>query len=425
MEQLPQTTVLLPQVDQQANASILEEAKSLLVQGKRFMALDDYQSATDCLEQSCQMFDAFYGVAKRECADAYLEYGLALVALANLEAGSGTDKIMKKAGIEEEEEGEDDEDEDGEGADEEEEGAEDEEQEEEEGENGPKDGANAVQESAEVKENGKSKAEENGDQTKNVEVPMDQSNSQEQKEKTNGVGSKTEPQTSSTSMEQTEPTPGTSNGATGGDKDDESVDNEEATTIEIAWEVLCLAKRLFMTDESLEGRLKLAETLHKIGEISIEWENNDNAVSILEECLKIRTAILKPDDRLIALTYYHLGLAHSFKSDTQNANENFQNAIEVIEKRVASLTEDLEKAKVSQDTVAIGAYQKEINELKELIPEMTMRLDDSKEDGAKSTEALKRTREEMQQEDEEVKKVCLDKTKPVDDISHLVKRKAT
>lgn len=370
-----------------------------MVQGKRFMALDDYQSATDSLEQCCQLFDAYYGVAKRECADAYLEYGLALVALANLEAGSGTDKIMKKAGIEDEEE-------------EEEEADDEEEEEAEDADEDDDDGATGEEE----------KKEGNEEDQLNGHTPMESS---QEEVKTNGVDKANNHHTQPAASSSSEPQPGTSNESAGdADKDAEDLENEEATTIEIAWEVLCLAKRLFMTDESLEGRLKLAETLQKIGEISIEWDNNDNAVSILEECLKIRTAILTPDDRLIALTYYNLGLAHSFKSDVQSANDNFQKAIDVIEKRIASLSDELEKAKVTQDTIAIGAYQKEINELKELLPDMTMRIDDSKEDGNKSTEALKRTREENQQEDEEVKKVCLDKSKPVDDISHLVKRKA-
>lgn len=415
---------------QNGDKTILDEAKNLLVQGKRFMALEDYQAATDCLEQSCQLFDAFYGVAKRECADAYLEYGLALVALANLEAGSGTDRIMKKAGIEgeEEEEGDDEEEEEEEGDDEEEE---DDEQE-----------GDEVKDDKESKiENGDTKMEEDGDKSSintqngnldNGQVPMEQQSLDSATDiKPNGVSNKSEQiinnqqQPTASSSTALEPTPGTSSTEDGAKEEGgEEVDNEEATTIEIAWEVLCLAKRLYMTDESLEGRLKLAETLQKIGEISIEWDNNDNAVSILEECLKIRSAILPPEDRLIALTYYHLGLAHSFKSETQNANDNFQKAINVIEKRIEALTKDLEKAKTAQDTIAIGTYQKEINELKELLPDMTMRLDDSKEDNIKSTEVFKRTREEMQQEDDEAKKVCLDKSKPVDDISHLVKRKA-
>lgn len=404
---------------QHSSETVLDEAKSLLVSGKRFMALEDYQAATDVLERSCQLFDSYYGVAKRECADAYLEYGLALVALANEE--QGTDKLMKKVDNEDEEDND-------EGDDEEEEEQEEEEEEEEmedengdtergEAENQKNQGTKAMEHDAEPDDTTKPTEMEtvNGKDLK----PNTESNNTSDEKSTEDV----KPQAGSSTTGDP-PQPGTSSGIQTNGNEDECAENEEATTIEIAWEVLCLAKRLFMTDESYEGRLKLAETLQKIGEISIEWDNNDNAVSILEECLKIRSAILEPEDRLIALTYYHLGLAHSFKSETQQANESFQNAINVIEKRISSLSQDLAKAKEAQDTVAIGAYEKEINELKDLLPDMTMRLDDSKEDGLKTTEAIKRTREEMQKEDEEALKVCSDKSKPVDDISHLVKRKA-
>lgn len=378
--------------------SVLTEAQNFLVQGKRAMALEDYQSATDMLEQAVQLFDAFYGVGKIQCADAYLEYGLALVALANLEAGSGTDQIMKKAGIEDQEDEE-------EGDDEEEEGDEENE------------GSGEPGQEASTNGNANGKTEQNCSAVKaSVNGQTNGDSTHEGKDMGEQPMQTSEP----------DPTPGTSSGrtASGDDKDADEVENEEATTIEIAWEVLCLAKRLFMTDESMEGRLKLAETLQKLGEISIEWDNNDNAVSILEECLNIRKAILSPEDRLIALTFYNLGLAYSFKSDITNANQNFQHAISVIEKRIESLNKDLEKAQASQDTVAASTYEREINELKEILPDITMRMDDSKEDESTTTEVLKRTRDEIQQEDEEVKKVCRDSSKSVDDISHLVKRKA-
>ena len=54
-----------------------------------------------------------------------------------------------------------------------------------------------------------------------------------------------------------------------------------------------------------------------------------------------------------------------------------------------------------QDKVAIGTYQKEINEFKEILPGVTTRIDVSKLDNTKSTEVLKIIREEMQQEDED------------------------
>ena len=401
--------------------SVLEEAKRFLVQGKRFMALEDYQSATDHLEQAVQLYDAYHGVGKIQCADAYLEYGLALVALANLEAGSGTDKIMKKAGIEgDEDEGEDEEveEEEGEEEEEEEEGGEDEDDKlaQEEGdanENGEKSQTQAKPGSA-----ARDSKETNGQADNNVPVAMETNSPA----KTNGTHSAT----NGVNARESDPTPGTSSGKTGKEADGEADEDEsEATTIEIAWEVLCLAKRLFMTDESLEGRLKLAETYQKLGEISIEWDNNDNAIDILKECLKLREAILPPGDRLIALTYYNLGLAHSFKSETQEANESFQKASQVIEQRIETLSGDLDKAKAEQDTVVVSAYEKEINELKELLPDIKMRMDDSKEDQEKSTEVLKRTRDELQEEEEQVKKVLLDTSKPVDDITHLIKRKAT
>jgi len=404
------------QAPETKDEGVLDEAKNLLVQGKRFMALEDYQSATDHFEQAVQLFDAYYGVGKIQCADAYLEYGLALVALANLEAGSGTDKILRKAGVSEDDREDEDDDEEAE-----EEEADEEEEEAGEGQNGEVEGEEkaAQSEKNDSKDDASNKLENGSAKAVDGQVAMETNESTSAATiSTNG------PSSGSNTDVQCEPTPGTSSGKTDEAGADEEEENE-ATTIEIAWEVLCLAKRLFMTDESLEGRLKLAETYQKLGEISIEWDNNDNAVSILEECLNIRKAILPPEDRLIALTYYNLGLAHSFKSDIQKANENFQEAVNVIEKRIETLTKELDKAKEAQDTVKVSSNEKEINELRELLPDINMRMDDSKEDQEKSKEVLKRTREELQDEDEQVKKVLLDTSKPVDDISHLVKRKAT
>ncbi len=85
--------------------------------------------------------------------------------------------------------------------------------------------------------------------------------------------------------------------------DDNNEDNE-ASNIEVAWEVLSLAKNVFMRSiDKPEMKLKLAETLQKLGEISIEWENNQNAIEILTESLTLRKEILPEDDRLIAETY--------------------------------------------------------------------------------------------------------------------------
>lgn len=83
--------------------------------------------------------------------------------------------------------------------------------------------------------------------------------------------------------------------------------DDEASNIEVSWEVLCLAKNVFSRHlDRNDNKFKLAETLQKLGEISIEWENNANAIDLLTECLNLRKQILPEDDRLIAETWDHL-----------------------------------------------------------------------------------------------------------------------
>ena len=84
---------------------------------------------------------------------------------------------------------------------------------------------------------------------------------------------------------------------------EEEEDDNEASNIEVAWEVLCLAKQVFSNEiEQEKMKLKLAETLQKLGEICIEWENNQSAADTLTQCLTLRKEVLSEDDRLIAET---------------------------------------------------------------------------------------------------------------------------
>lgn len=85
--------------------------------------------------------------------------------------------------------------------------------------------------------------------------------------------------------------------------EEEEEDDNEASNIEVAWEVLCLAKQVFSNQiEQEKMKLRLAETLQKLGEICIEWENNQSAADTLTQCLTLRKEVLSEDDRLIAET---------------------------------------------------------------------------------------------------------------------------
>jgi len=220
--------------------------------------------------------------------------------------------------------------------------------------------------------------------------------------------------------------PSTSKGETStsnGDKSDEEEEADNATNVEIAWEVLTLAQDIFSRCEPTRAnRLNLAETLQKLSEISIEWENNDNAVYLLNECLQIRKEILEPDDRLIAVAYHYLGIAFSFKCDYDNANSCFESALGVIELRIKNLKE---KNLLELDQFEKDSNEREILQLEDLIPELRGKTDDMKEQMQSQFTTLESLEKETEQEETKQAKLQANPDKPINNISHLIKRKVS
>lgn len=207
---------------------------------------------------------------------------------------------------------------------------------------------------------------------------------------------------------------------TNGEKSDEDDEADAANNDEISWEVLSMAKNIYEDSPEMtkEIQLNLAEALQKLGEISIEWENNDNAVHLLSECLEHRKAALEPDDRLIALTYHFLGIAFSFKNEIDRANSCFESALDVIQMRIKNLKE----VKTDEmDQFAKDSHEREVSQLEDLIPELTAKIEDIKEQMQSQFKTLESLQKES--EKEETKQVQTSQAKPVNNISHLIKRK--
>lgn len=57
-----------------------------------------------------------------------------------------------------------------------------------------------------------------------------------------------------------------------------SDDEDEVSNLQIAWEVIEVAKKLFSQKDDEESKLNVAECLEKLGEISREKEDYDQAV---------------------------------------------------------------------------------------------------------------------------------------------------
>jgi len=197
----------------------------------------------------------------------------------------------------------------------------------------------------------------------------------------------------------------------------------EATSAEVAWEVLCLARDVYQRqlEKGNEYKLKLAEEFQKLGEISIEWENYVNAIDLLQESLGLRKLVLPDDDRLIAETYYHIGVSFSFSTEYERANDCYRCAVDVIEHRLQNLKKFI--AEHTEYSDEKSQKELEIIELEALLPEMQAKIEDSRDQMVNAVEAMKTVETEEIKEQEASAKLVDASDKPVSNISHLVKRK--
>ncbi|XP_006934759.1 nuclear autoantigenic sperm protein isoform X2 [Felis catus] len=151
-------------------------------------------------------------------------------------------------------------------------------------------------------------------------------------------------------------------------------EEEEIGNLELAWDMLDLAKIIFKRQETKEAQLYAAQAHLKLGEVSVESENYVQAVEEFQACLNLQEQYLEAHDRLLAETHYQLGLAYGYNSQYDEAVAQFSKSIEVIEKRMAVLSEQMKEADGSS-----SEYEKEIEELKELLPEIREKIEDAKE----------------------------------------------
>lgn len=142
-------------------------------------------------------------------------------------------------------------------------------------------------------------------------------------------------------------------------------EEEEATDLQVAWEVLELAKLIF--EKRKDGDLKkLSETYIVLGEVAMESENFDGAVTDIQKGIEIQANICDASSRLLSESYYKLGLALSMNSKTDEAIEAYTKSAKILKAR-------LEKLKEESD-----ANKDEIGELESLIPDLEEKVVDLK-----------------------------------------------
>ncbi|XP_076010649.1 nuclear autoantigenic sperm protein isoform X2 [Genypterus blacodes] len=157
----------------------------------------------------------------------------------------------------------------------------------------------------------------------------------------------------------------------GGEKDEEEVGN-----LQLAWEMLEVAKVIYKRKEDKEDQLMAAQTYLKLGEVSAESCNYSQALEDFQECLTLQLRHLPPHSRLLAETHYHVATSLCCMDHYSQAIQHYNSSIEVIEKRLAMLQKAIDAAKGAD-----GAKKErsELEELKLLLPDIKEKVEDAKE----------------------------------------------
>merc|ERR1711973_303222 len=157
------------------------------------------------------------------------------------------------------------------------------------------------------------------------------------------------------------------------DEKKEDEEEEEPSNLQLAWEMLELAKVVYSkqleagADDKSNLLERLCSTMLALGEVSIENENYKQAVEDIQECLKKEETMPK-DARILAETHYQLGVAQGFHAQHDEAVESLKSAIKIIQERITNM-----------EKVETEEAKKEVTELKALVPEIEEKIKDTQD----------------------------------------------
>jgi len=392
---------------------IKAEADTLIAVGKRDLLLNNVPEAVSNLAQACELLSKQFGETAKECAEVYFYYGKGLLELSRMESGvlgnaldgvpeeeseNNTSQFEDPSKLSDQEKNEvtdnvsealEENFKDLEEKKKASEEKKDEKMDEGKDNESPKDGEEKKEVEAEAPKDDSKKAE-GEDSTKDKDEKKVESSEAKEGDEGKKESEATEEKTEDEAMEEDGTEDEEADGEESADEkmeetteDAEKKDEEEPSNLQLAWEMLELAKvvytkQLETAEETDKSPLleKLCSTMLTLGEVSIENENYKQAVEDIQECLKKEEPMPK-DARIIAETHYQLGVAQGFNAQHDEAVESLKSAITIIQERI----KNMEKLETDE-------AKKEVTELKALVPEIEEKINDTK-DMKKEAEAKK------------------------------------
>ncbi|XP_069377687.1 histone-binding protein N1/N2-like isoform X2 [Paralichthys olivaceus] len=161
-----------------------------------------------------------------------------------------------------------------------------------------------------------------------------------------------------------------------GEKNGQNKEEEEVGNLQLAWEMLEVAKVIYKRKESKDEQLMAAQTYLKLGEVSAESGNYPQALEDFQECLTLQLKHLPSHSRLLAETHYHVATTLCYMDQYSQAIQHYNSSIKVIEARLAMLQKVIDKAKGADAAVE---EKNEMEELKQLLPDIKEKVEDAKE----------------------------------------------
>ncbi|XP_071952243.1 protein HGV2-like isoform X3 [Antedon mediterranea] len=226
----------------------------------------------------------------------------------------------------------------------------------------------------------------------------------------------------------------------GGSKDESTADDEAETAedisnFELAWEMLELARVIFL-DEDKQKQLQIAHVHLTLGELSMETENYNQSIKDFHKCLELRGKHLDEDDRLLAETHYSLGLVYGLDKDFEKSIESYEKSLNVIDLRIKNLHTTLKEHEAGEEDEKDCSEHspeditKEIKELEALIPDINSKIEDSKEMKKNVSDSVKATfassafgQSSSSATVNVIKAKPTQKTENATDVSHLMRKK--
>ncbi|XP_056132582.1 nuclear autoantigenic sperm protein isoform X2 [Lampris incognitus] len=161
-----------------------------------------------------------------------------------------------------------------------------------------------------------------------------------------------------------------------GEGNAEDKEEEEVENLQLAWEMLEVAKVIFKRKENKEDQLMAAQAHLKLGEVGAESGNYPQALEDFQECLALQLKHLPPHSRLLAESHYHVATVLCYMDQYSQAIQHYSSSIKVIENRLAILQEVIEAAEGAD---GVAKEREEMEELKQLLPDITEKVEDAKE----------------------------------------------